>query len=70
MKLIDKYNELRSKDDITRKEKVILDAFEYNIFKVKPTKKDKVEFEDLYDVKYPKQVEDISKSLYYKIKIR
>lgn len=64
MKLIDKYKELRSKEDITNTERIILDAFEYNIFKNKPSKKDKAEFEELYEVKYPKQVEDISKSLY------
>ena len=48
MKLIDKYKELRSKEDITNTERIILDAFEYNIFKNKPSKKDKAEFEELY----------------------
>ena len=68
MKLIDKYNELLLQKDVTRKERIILDAFEYGIFKTRPSKQFKEDFEELYEVKYPKNIEDISNSLYKDLK--
>lgn len=68
MKLLDKYNELLKKKDLSKKDKLILDAFKYDIFKEKPSKKYRKLFKEMYGERYPENVEDISDALFDELK--
>ena len=64
MKLVDAYNKLIKKPNLSEKDKILLDAFKYKILMKNPSEEYMKDFEKMYDVKYPTNIEDISDSLY------
>lgn len=66
--LIEQYKQINKDKPKNEDEKFILDCFEYNVFKLKPSKEFKEEFKQLYEIKYPKTLEEIPESVKKEIK--